>query len=107
MVDLRRKEVVVFNDRYGMQRLYYHAHNDTTIFASEAKSLLMLRPELRNLDPKGVSEFLTCGCGSWKIAVYFEELKLCPPLRPLFMRIIKKRANTNILIVKLGNRNPR
>jgi len=62
LADTRSKDVFVFNDRYGMQRLYVAADGDTTLFASEAKALLAVRPRLCRLDPRGVAEFLTCGC---------------------------------------------
>ena len=62
LVDVRRSEIVVFSDRYGMQRLYCHGEDNATLFASEAKALLAVRPHLRKLDPRGVGEFLSCGC---------------------------------------------
>lgn len=62
LVDVRRSEIVVFNDRYGMQRLYYYREDTATFFASEAKALLAVKPRLRKLDPRGLGEFLSCGC---------------------------------------------
>jgi asparagine synthase (glutamine-hydrolysing) len=53
---------VLFNDRWGMQRLYYHETADSFYFAAEAKSVLSVRPELRSLDPRGLGEFVACGC---------------------------------------------
>jgi asparagine synthase (glutamine-hydrolysing) len=62
LIDLRREEAILFNDRYGMQRIYYHEGNDTLYFSSEAKSLLMVCPELRQLDKKGLGEVFSFGC---------------------------------------------
>jgi asparagine synthase (glutamine-hydrolysing) len=62
VVDLVRREVAVFVDRFGMQRLHYCERNGTTMFASEAKALLAVRPDLRQLDPRGLGELLSCGC---------------------------------------------
>jgi asparagine synthase (glutamine-hydrolysing) len=52
----------LFNDRYGLQRLYYHASPDAFYFAAEAKAILEVRPELRCVDPRALGEFLACGC---------------------------------------------
>lgn len=62
LLDHLKKKVVLFNDRYGMQRIYYHENKDVFYFSSEAKSLLKALPELRNLDFKGLGEFFSCGC---------------------------------------------
>jgi asparagine synthase (glutamine-hydrolysing) len=54
--------VTIFNDRYGMHRLYYHQAKDAFYFAAEAKAILAVRPELRALDPEGFAEYITAGC---------------------------------------------
>ena len=38
--------VLLFNDRYGLQRLYYHESPDAFYFASEAKAILKVCPNL-------------------------------------------------------------
>ncbi len=62
VVDRRRGMAMLFNDRYGMQRLYFHESPDAFYFAAEAKAILKVRPEVRQLDPRGLGEFLSCGC---------------------------------------------
>jgi len=62
LVDLRQQKIVLFNDRYGMGRIYFHEDRQGFYFSSEAKSLLKLLPATRQMDPKGVSEFFACGC---------------------------------------------
>jgi asparagine synthase (glutamine-hydrolysing) len=62
LIDLRSSTVILFNDRFGMQRVFCYEHKDAFYFASEAKALLGAFPELRVLDVKGVTELLTCGC---------------------------------------------
>ncbi len=62
ILDLTQNEIIVFNDRFGMQRLYYHQSGDSMLYASEAKALLEVKDELRALDPRGVGEFLSCSC---------------------------------------------
>jgi asparagine synthase (glutamine-hydrolysing) len=62
LIDQRRRKAFLFNDRYGMERLYYHQGEDGLFFASEAKALLAVLPELRALDPKGVAQLFQFGC---------------------------------------------
>ena len=62
LIDKRQGKAFLFNDRYGVERVYWHEAKDTTYFASEAKALLRVLPELRKFDQEGVSEFLTFGC---------------------------------------------
>src|SRR5262245_7034655 len=50
LVDFRLQKIVLFNDRYGLNRIYYHEHPTGFYFSSEAKSLLRALPELRELD---------------------------------------------------------
>jgi len=57
-----RGTAMLFNDRFGLQRIYYHEAKDTFYFAAEAKAILKVRPELRALDPRGAGEFIVCGC---------------------------------------------
>jgi len=62
VIDLRSHMAVLFNDRYGLNRIYYHERGDKIYFASEAKSLLRVLPDLRQSDPRCLGEFLSCGC---------------------------------------------
>ena len=31
-------------------------------FSAEAKAILAVRPELRSVDPRGLGEYIACGC---------------------------------------------
>jgi asparagine synthase (glutamine-hydrolysing) len=62
LIDKRKSKAFLFNDRYGVERLYWHETEDATYFASEAKALLRILPELRAFDEEGVAQFLTYGC---------------------------------------------
>jgi asparagine synthase (glutamine-hydrolysing) len=53
---------ILFNDRYGMSRIYYCETEDAFYFAAEAKAILAVRPELRRIDPRAMGEFVACGC---------------------------------------------
>jgi len=62
LTDRTRGTAMLFNDLYGMHRLYYHEAKEALYFAVEAKAILAVRPELRTVDPQGLGEFLACGC---------------------------------------------
>ena len=62
LIDLQTNKIILFNDRYGMQKIFYHENKDAFYFASEAKALLRICPELRELDMQGVGEMLSCSC---------------------------------------------
>lgn len=62
LADRTRGMSTLFNDRYGMQRIYCHESKDAFYFAAEAKAILAVRPELRKIDPRAMGEFVTCGC---------------------------------------------
>lgn len=62
LIDLREKKIVVFNDRYGLGRIYYHEKQDGFYFSSEAKAILKILPELRQIDYRGLAETFSAGC---------------------------------------------
>ncbi len=62
VIDRSRGTSLLFNDRYGMHRLYYHEAKEAFYFAAEAKAILAVRPELRRTDARGLGEFVSCGC---------------------------------------------
>jgi asparagine synthase (glutamine-hydrolysing) len=61
LVDRRSGTATLFNDRYGMHRVYYHDSRDAFYFAPEVKAILSVRPELRRIDSAGLGEFISCG----------------------------------------------
>jgi asparagine synthase (glutamine-hydrolysing) len=62
LIDQREEKAFLFNDRYGMERVYWHETEESFFFASEAKSLLRVIPELREFDWSGVEQLLNLGC---------------------------------------------
>jgi asparagine synthase (glutamine-hydrolysing) len=61
LADQNRRHAVLFNDRYGMHRIYYHESKEAFYFAAEAKAILAVCPDLRRVDPQGLGEFVACG----------------------------------------------
>src|SRR5260370_7199261 len=78
VADIARGTVTLFNDRYGLQRIYYHESKDAFYFAAEAKAILKVRPELRGTDPRGIGEFIVCGCVLEKRTL-FSGIHVLPP----------------------------
>lgn len=78
LADRTRGTTTLFNDRYGIHRLYYHESKEAFYFAAEAKAILAVRPELRTADPRGLGEFVSCGCVLENRTV-FEGIHVLPP----------------------------
>ena len=76
--DRHKGSATLFNDRYGLQRLYYHESKDAFYFAAEAKAILKVRPELRATDPRGLGEFVASGC-VLENRTLFSGIYLLPP----------------------------
>jgi asparagine synthase (glutamine-hydrolysing) len=77
LIDKRRNRAFLFNDRYGVERIYFCETKDATYFASEAKALLRILPELRAFDEQGVAQFLAFGCTlEWR--TLFRGVRLLP-----------------------------
>src|SRR5205823_6884507 len=60
LLDLREQTCILFNDRYGVNRIYYHERADGFYFASEAKALLKVFPGTRQLDLRSLGEVFSC-----------------------------------------------
>lgn len=78
LVDLRQDTVTLFNDRYGLGRVYYHEGPGGFYFASEAKSLLAVLPHARRIDQRGLAEFYSVGCVLQHRSL-FTGISLLPP----------------------------
>ncbi len=78
LVDRNQKSAMLFNDRYGMHRLYYHEAKDAFYFAAEAKAILKVRPELRKANLRGLGEFVACDC-TLENRSFFEGIEVLPP----------------------------
>lgn len=77
LIDRAAGDIILFNDRYGMQRIYIHSENGQVYFASEAKALLRVLPGLRQFNLGGLTDFLTFGCIlNWK--TLFRGIEIMP-----------------------------
>ena len=78
LTDRTRGTATLFNERYGMHRIYYHEAKEAFYFAAEAKAILAVRPELRKADLRGLGEFVACGC-VLENRTLFEGIHVLPP----------------------------
>jgi asparagine synthase (glutamine-hydrolysing) len=78
VADSAQKIVMLFNDRFGLQRLYYYETEDAFYFAAEAKAILKVCTELRSIDARGLGEFIACGC-VLENRTLFSGLHVLPP----------------------------
>ncbi|PYL78158.1 MAG: hypothetical protein DMF26_01450 [Verrucomicrobia bacterium] len=77
LIDRRLRKAFLFNDRYGVERIYWHRTQDCFYFASEAKALLRVLPELRGFDEEGIGQFLAFGC-TFDGKTLFQSISLLP-----------------------------
>ncbi len=78
LADRTRGTAVLFNDRYGMHRLYYHQSKDAFYCAAEAKAILAVRPELRKMNSQSFGEFASCGT-VLEDRTLFDGVQVLPP----------------------------
>jgi asparagine synthase (glutamine-hydrolysing) len=77
ILDRKHGETILFNDRYGLQRIYYYKAKNGFYFASEAKALLKIIPELRTLELQSVAEYICFDC-VLNNRTYFPNIYLLP-----------------------------
>jgi asparagine synthase (glutamine-hydrolysing) len=77
LTDEKRRNTVLFNDRYGAHRIYYHESKDAFYFAAEAKAILAVCPETRKMDARALGEFIACGC-TLEDRTLFEGVRVLP-----------------------------
>lgn len=77
LIDRNNSTATLFNDRYGMHRIYYHESRDAFYFAAEAKAILAVRRELRAIDPQAMGELVSCGC-TLEGRTLFQGVRLLP-----------------------------
>jgi asparagine synthase (glutamine-hydrolysing) len=94
LLDFRERKFVLFNDRYGVNRIYYHEDSRGFYFSSEAKALLKILPGTRQLNLRGLGEVLSCEAVLENRSL-FSGISLLPPSSAwVFSRgqLVKKRT---------------
>lgn len=77
LIDRRKGTATLFNDRYGMLRLYGYEAEDAFYFAAEAKAIYSVRPETRSINQNALGEFVGLGC-VLQNRTLFERIFLIP-----------------------------
>ncbi len=77
LIDERNNSVFLFNDRYGMERIFLYEDAEKIIFSSEAKAILAVMKAVRKFDPKGIAQYLTCGCTLEESSLY-SNIRIMP-----------------------------
>ena len=78
LLDLREQKFVLFNDRYGVNRIYYHEDARGFYFSSEAKALLKILPGTRQLNLRSLGEVFCCEAVLQNRSL-FSGISLLPP----------------------------
>ena len=78
LIDLSGNRVILFNDRYGVRRLYYAEIDSGLIFSAEAKALLKAYPSLRELNHRSIGEYLVYDC-ILEDRTFFNNINILPP----------------------------
>jgi len=84
LFDRKREQGFIFNDRFGVERLFLFEDDIKIIFASEAKAILSIVPETRGFDIWGLGEFLACGCTLGEHSL-FHKIKVLPCGEALYL----------------------
>jgi asparagine synthase (glutamine-hydrolysing) len=77
LIDKAASTAMLFNDRFGLHRIYFHQAKDGFYFSAEAKAILAVRPELRSTDMQGMSEYVAYGCALGDRSL-FAQISLLP-----------------------------
>lgn len=77
-LDRTSRTAMVFNDRFGMHKLYFHETSAAIYLAAEAKAILQVCPETREFDAKGLAEFIACSAVLENRSV-FRGVEALPP----------------------------
>lgn len=78
LIDLRRRTAMLFNDRFGIGRIYVADCSGGLAFASEAKALLRAFPDTRRLDMTALGESFSYGC-VLRNRTLFQGVSILPP----------------------------
>jgi asparagine synthase (glutamine-hydrolysing) len=106
LIDKTHRTATLFNDRYGIHRIYYHESKDAFYFAAEAKAILAVRPELRTPDAQSLGEYVACGC-VLENRTLFERIHVLPAASAwVFRNGQSERKNTYFRPEEWENQDP-
>jgi asparagine synthase (glutamine-hydrolysing) len=77
IVDLKKNKILLFIDRYGLQRIYIHESPGSLLFASKARAITEIKSKCRQLDYRSLGEFFSCRCVLENRSL-FENIRILP-----------------------------
>jgi asparagine synthase (glutamine-hydrolysing) len=84
--DDSRERLLLARDRLGVKPLYYHAHADGIVFASQPRAILELPGFAREVDARALHNYLVYGCVPGDLAIWAGMNKLPAAHRLVFDR---------------------
>jgi asparagine synthase (glutamine-hydrolysing) len=76
--DLKKNRVFIARDRFGEKPLYYYPGKDQFIWASELKSIIAVKPELKTISKHALNLYLSLTYIPAPFSIYEKILKLKP-----------------------------
>jgi len=76
--DERKRQLLLARDRLGIKPLHYAFHRGRLLFGSEIKAILAVAPELAEIRPEGVLDFLYFGYNPDPYTAFRSIQKLAP-----------------------------
>jgi asparagine synthase (glutamine-hydrolysing) len=77
LLDMPLRQCFLFNDRFGITRMFVHERAEGVFFASAARALLAAFTDTRSFDPDGLAERITCG-GTLGARSLFKDIGVLP-----------------------------
>jgi asparagine synthase (glutamine-hydrolysing) len=78
LYDVRHRSLLLARDRLGIKPLHYAIHDGRMLFASEIKAILAVAPELAEIRPEAVLDYLSCGYIADPLTAFRKVEKLAP-----------------------------
>ncbi|BCS36069.1 hypothetical protein TBR22_A53060 [Luteitalea sp. TBR-22] len=84
VVDRRTGRTAIFNDRFGVQRLFARFTSTGVCVASCARGVIAGHPEPTSIDRRGLAQMVVCGCTLSGTSL-FTGIQVLPPAQVLFL----------------------
>lgn len=78
VIDHRAGALHLFNDRFGLNRVYVHESARGLLISTQARSILAVAPECRRIEERGLAEYYSVGC-VLQHRTLFTSISILPP----------------------------
>lgn len=104
--DERSQRLVLARDRLGIKPLHYSVHAGRLLFGSEIKAILAAAPELAEINPEAVLDYLYCGYVPDPLTA-FRKIHKLPPGHLLEFEKGESRVRSYWDLPAFGTHNPK